>query len=212
LEDVVVGPEGDGGTGLLSRLALAQRAGGDPVDETHGPDVTVCLDLDLEAVGQRVDYRDAHAVRTTGDGVPAAAELAPGVQDRQHHLDGGLALGLDDAHRDAAAVVDHPDSAVGQDRDLDPVAVPRERLVDGVVDDLLHHVVQTAFSGGADVHAGTLADGFEPLENADVLGSVGLVGRYGSGTGDRWCRHYRWSVRVVGMIGSFGTVVSHVVG
>ena len=44
-----------------------------------------------------------------------------------------------------------------------------ERLVDGVVDDLVDEVVQAAHAGRADVHAGPLADGLEALEDGDVL-------------------------------------------
>ena len=44
------------------------------------------------------------------------------------------------------------------------VAVAGQRLVDGVVDDLEHHVVQTgAVIGVADVHAGALAHRIEAL-------------------------------------------------
>jgi hypothetical protein len=63
------------------------------------------------------------------------------------------------------------------DPDLDRVAVPCERLVDGVVDDLENEVMQTARPGGADVHAGPLADGVEPLENGYVFGAVTSFGQ-----------------------------------
>ena len=56
--------------------------------------------------------------------------------------------------------------------DLDAVAEAGQRLVDGVVHDLLHQVVQAALAGGADVHAGTLADGLEALEHLDRAGVV----------------------------------------
>lgn len=86
-------------------------------------------------------------MQTTGDRVAAAAELAARVQHGQHDLDGRLPLGGDDAHRDAAAVVDDADTAVGQDRDVDRVRVTGECLVDGVVHDLLHQVVQAPLTG-----------------------------------------------------------------
>jgi hypothetical protein len=153
------------------------------------------VDLDLEPVGQRVHDRDADAVQTPGDRVPAAAELAAGVEHGEHHLDGRLPLGLDDVDRDAAAVVEHPDTAVGQQRHLDGVAVPGQGLVDGVVDHLVDQVVQPALTGGADVHARTLADRVEPLENGDrtgvVVGVVTIallgrgVGRTGRGLTDQ---------------------------
>lgn len=139
--------------------------------EALGPD----LDGDLR--GQRVHDGDAHAVQTTGDGVAAASELAARVQDGEHDLDRGLPLGGDDAHGDATAVVDDADAAVGQDRDVDRVRVTRQGLVDGVVHDLLHHVVKATLTGRADVHAGSLADRVQPFEDGDRTGVVrGLCG------------------------------------
>ena len=60
------------------------------------------------------------------------------------------------------------------DRDRDRVAVAGQRLVHRVVHDLVDEVVQAADPGRADVHAGTLANGLEALEDRDVLGVVAL--------------------------------------
>ena len=133
----------------------------------------VALDLHLDPGGERVDDRDADAVQAAGDGVAAPAELAAGMQDGEHDLDGRLPLALDHVDGDAAAVVADAHAAVGQDRDVDRVAVAREGLVDGVVDDLVDQVVQAALAGGADVHAGALADSLETLEDGDVARVVG---------------------------------------
>ena len=74
--------------------------------------------------------------------------------------------------RDAAAVVRDGDRAVGVDDDLDVIAVAGQRFVDGVVDELVDHVVQAVHVGVADVHARPLADGLEPLEDLDVGAGV----------------------------------------
>src|SRR5690606_6345012 len=79
--------------------------------------------------------------------------------------------------RDAAAVVVDADAAVGEDRHVDEVAVPRERLVDRVVDDLVDEVVETTRPGRADVHAGALADRFEALEHLGGTRPVTGLGR-----------------------------------
>lgn len=129
-------------------------------------------DLGVHAAGERVDHGDAHAVQAARDGVAAAAELAAGVQDRHDDLDGRPPLGGVQVHGDAAAVVRHAHAAVGLQRDVDAGGVAGQRLVHGVVHDLVHEVMQAPRAGGADVHAGALADGLEALEHGDGAGAV----------------------------------------
>ena len=53
---------------------------------------------------------------------------------------------------------------------VDIGGVAGERLVDGVVDDLVHHVMQAgAVIGVADIHARPLAHGVEALEDLDRI-------------------------------------------
>ena len=134
--------------------------------------------------GQGVDDRRADAVQTAGRRVGAAAELAAGVQPGHDDLDAGQAGLRLDVDRDAATVVAHLDEPSACRRDVDPVAVAGERLVDGVVDDLPQAVHEAAGVGGADVHARALADRLEPLEHRQVLGGVaatpGRAGRLAS--------------------------------
>ena len=132
----------------------------------------------MSVARQRVDHRDADAVQTAGDLVAAAAELAAGVQHGQRHRQRRAAPGP------GAVSVGMPRplsstriAAVGLEGEDDPVAVAGQRLVDRVVHDLPDQVVQAALAGGADVHAGALADRLEALEHLDrggvVLDAVG---------------------------------------
>ena len=59
--------------------------------------------------------------------------------------------------------------------DADFAAVPRECLVDRVVDHLVDEMVKPPRPGRANVHTGPLADRFQALEDGDVLGAVGVV-------------------------------------
>ena len=133
----------------------------------------------MEALGERVDDRDADAVQAAGDFVAAAvAELAAGVQGGEDHLGRGPLLFLQFVDRDAAAVVDDRAAVVRVQDDPDAVAVAGDRLVDGVVDDLVDEVVEAARAGRADVHAGALAHRLEPFEDGDVLGPIGAGARF----------------------------------
>ena len=86
LEDLRVGEEVDRRAGVaLVRLAddldVGQR---DAALELLAVDLAVAAHLGDEPLGERVDDRDADAVQAAGDLVAVAAELAAGVQLRQH--------------------------------------------------------------------------------------------------------------------------------
>ena len=123
-------------------------------------------------------------MQAAGDLVALAAELAAGVEHREHDLGrrlvGVLGMRVD---RDAAPVVDDAAAAIGKQRHIDAGRVARERLVDRVVDDLVDEVVEARRAGRADVHPGPFAHRLEALENGDVLGRVrhALVPDRGSG-------------------------------
>ena len=137
-------------------------------------DVFAVADLDLQPFGQRVDDRRTYAVQTAGHLVAAAAELAAGVQNGKDDRDRrqtGLAV---DADGNASAVVGDANDVALLYYHVNFGAVACERLVDGVIDDLIHQMVQTARSGRTDVHARALAHRFESFEHLYLVGAVFL--------------------------------------
>jgi hypothetical protein len=188
VEDAVVEAPADGGASPLAARQLAHL-----LDLAHphallvalAPQVPVAPHLDLEPRRQRVGHRRADAVQAARDLVAAAAELAAGVQageDELERRDAGL---LVDADRDAATVVVDGDDALGIDLHDDLGAVPGERLVDRVVDDLPDEVVQPARARAADVHAGALAYRVEALEDLDLVRVVPIAGSRHASQGTR---------------------------
>ena len=175
VEDVGRGFEGDRRTGGLGLLQLLQGPVGHAKGEGLTPVVPVAEHLDDECARQGIDDRGTHTVQTTGDLVPAVTELATGVQHGEHQGDGGDVFDGVLLDRDATTVVTHSAASVVQQFDLDGVAVARQGLVDGVVDDLVDQVVQAALTGGPDVHAGTLANRLESFQHGDLPGIVGTV-------------------------------------
>ena len=109
--------------------------------------------FDVDAGRQRVHHGDAHAVQAAGDRVAAATELAAGMQLGHHGFHAGNAFARHFVDRNASAVIHHAHAAVRQNRHFDVRSVACQRLIDGVVDDLVHQVVQASGAGGADVHA-----------------------------------------------------------
>src|SRR5690606_12589541 len=109
--------------------------------------------------------------------VAVVVELATSVQHGEDHLRRRAVFFLVDVYRDAAAVVRHRHRAVLVDGHQDLVGVTGQGLVDGVVDDLEHHVMQAgAVVHVADVHAGPLAHGLEAAQHGDPARIVGLGG------------------------------------
>ena len=182
-EDLDRGHEGELGAAPARRRAdhRERRLGLAAILEADQVLVLIAPDAQLEPLGQRIDHRHANAVEPARHLVGVLVELAAGVQLGHDHFGGGHAFAFVDAGRDAAAVVAHRDRAVGIQDHLDPVAKAGERLVDGVIDDLEHHVVQAGtVVGVADVHAGLAAHRFQTLQDLDGGGVVDAArGRLG---------------------------------
>ena len=82
-------------------------------------------------------------MQTAGHLIASAAELAAGMEHRENNLQRRLTgLGLD-VHGDTPAVIGDGDGVSGVNGDGDVLAVPRQGLVDGIVHDFIHQVVQT---------------------------------------------------------------------
>ena len=144
--------------------------------------LAVAPDGELEPFRERVDDADADAVEAARDlvgiVVGGVLELPAGVELGHDDLGRRDAfLGMDSG-RDAAAIVLDRDRAVGVQLDEDPVAMAGKRLVDRIVRDLEHHVVEArAVVGVADVHAGALAHRVEALEDLDAFGVIDALVR-----------------------------------
>ena len=135
--------------------------------------LAVAPDRELEPARQRVDDGDADAVQAAGHLVGVLVEFSAGMQLRHDDFGGRHAFALVHVGRNAAAVVAHGAGAVGIERDDDLLGVAGQRLVDGVVDDLIDHVMQAgAVVGVADIHARPLAHGIEALEHLDRFGAI----------------------------------------
>src|SRR5262249_39235168 len=138
------------------------------------PDRAAAADLEVEPLAQRVDDRDTDAVQTARNLVRRMLELAAGMQHGEHHLGGGFSRLFVRIDWNATTVVTDRHRAIGMQDDLDRVAEPGERLLDGIVHHLVHEMVQAVGAGIADVHGRALTDRFETFENLDVARSVRL--------------------------------------
>ena len=101
------------------------------------------MDLNGQPLAQSVDHGRAHAVEAAGDLIAPAAELSAGVEYGEHHLQGraaGLSL---DIHGDSPAVIRDGDGIALVDLHGDLGAIACQRLVNGVIHDLINKMMQT---------------------------------------------------------------------
>ena len=112
-------------------------------------------------------------MQATGDLVAVPAELAAGVELRQHDRQRRQILLGHEVDRDAVTPVPNRDGMVRMEDHLDALVASREGLVDGVVDDLVEEVMEAPLTRRADVHARAQPDRLEALENGDVFCCIG---------------------------------------
>ena len=152
---------GRGADDLERRNRIAER-------EAHVMLLAVAPDREVEPFAERVDHRNADAVQAARNLVRVLVrrvlELPAGVQLGHDDFGSRNALFAVDARRDAAAIVLDRNRAVRVQLDQNLVAMPRQRLVDRIVRNLEHHVVQArSVVGVADVHARRLRTASSPL-------------------------------------------------
>jgi hypothetical protein len=178
---VPVSRSGDDVLGLGRVTDPLDRALRDPTPVGLAVQPAVATHLGDEQLGQRVDHRDADAVQPAGDRVGLRVELAAGVQDGEHDLEGRATLLLVQVDRDPGAVVADPDppsaSRVTSIAEHRPASASSTEL---------STTSQTRWcSPRSPVEPmympGPLADGLEPLEDGDVLRAVVAGGGTGSG-------------------------------
>ena len=115
-------------------------------------------------------------MQAAGHLVGILVEFPAGVQLGHDDLGRRDAFLVVDAGRNAPPVVGDGDRAVGVEGDGDEFRVARQRLVDGVVDHFVDHVMQArAVVGVADVHARPLAHGVQAAQHLDRIRAVGFA-------------------------------------
>ena len=122
-----------------------------------------------------IDAGNPDAVQTAGNFITAFVELTARVEYRHDDFQRRAFFFGHDARGNATPVILYRYGIIFVNNDLDGVAVPGHSLVDGVIDDLPNEVVETLGGGVANVHRGAHPNGFEALQNLDVVGPV--IGR-----------------------------------
>ena len=78
-------------------------------------------------------------------------------------------------HWNTTSIICDANDIAGQNHHIDLVAVTGERLIDRIVHDLIHQMMQTARAGGTDVHPRTLPNSLQPFQNLYLVFIVCLI-------------------------------------
>ncbi len=155
---------------LLTHFAdHGQRLGRITIGKGHGMHLRVFFDLNFDPSRQGVNNTDTHPVQTAGEFVIFAREFTACVQTGQDQLNPRYAMLRMNIHRHTSTVVGHSHAAVGQQSDLDSIAVSAHGFVYRVVDHLLDQVIRALRVG---VHAGATSNRFKARQDFNTLGVI----------------------------------------
>ena len=160
--------EGNLGARFFRPADFPQRSQGNSAFVILFPGGLVAPNFQVQGLGQRIHATYSDAVQTAGHFVTVAIELTTGMELGEHHLRRGDALFFMDVHRNATSVIRHGDRVVHMNDAFDRRGVPREGLVHGVVDHLIHQVMQPGFARGADVHRRPQPHSFQAFQDLDA--------------------------------------------
>ena len=100
-------------------------------------------------------------MQTAGNLIASAAEFAAGVQNGEHNLHGGNSHLRLNANRNAASIVHNGDGVVAVNVNINIFTVSGQSLVDTVVHNLIHKMVEPPFRSRTYVHTRPFANGFK---------------------------------------------------
>ena len=130
---------------------------------------------DFHPLTQSIDDGDTNAMQASRNLVTTGSEFATGMQHRQNGFKGTFPSAGVHIGGNPPAVVTDGHRAVLTQHHQNSVAMAREGLIDRVIHHLINQVVQTSWSGGADVHARAFADRFKSLQDLDLFRPVGVL-------------------------------------
>ena len=171
-EDGAVGPELLAGTCLVGIANDLHVVEGLSLLILLLVDMTITVHLRQHVRRQSVHTAHTHTVQTTRDLIGTLVELTSGMEHGHHDLEGALMHLLVLVDRDTTTVIKHGNRVVLVDGHLNMRAVAGHRLVDGVVDGLVHQVVQTLLTNIANIHGRTLTHSLQALKYLDVTRGI----------------------------------------
>ena len=175
LEHFGVGQETHVQTVIVGCSFILERARNVTSLETLGIARSLIAVINLHPRGKRVYNGCTNAVKSSGIFVAVTAEFAACVQNGVDHLQRGNAHFGVDATRDTATVILYGYTVIRVKRDLNTLTAARQCFVDGVIDNFIYQMVQTACRGRPDIHTRSLTDGLQALQYLNLTFVINVL-------------------------------------
>lgn len=175
LEDVGVGPKGNGGPASGRRSCAGGRGERDAPRVLLHPADSIAPHLGCQTARQGAGDTGPDTEEAHGHSVAAARLRHPGVHAGQQSFEAGTAGVPGGLDGDTGPVVGDTYAAVGREGDLDGAGTAGQDFVHRPFGDIEHDLVQATLAGRADVHSRPLPNGFQSLQHLDAAGVVRVV-------------------------------------
>ena len=130
----------------------------------------------LEPGRQCIHYRNADAVQTARDLIGILVKFTASVKLGHNHLGRRYPLFLVDINRNTAAIIGHTHRAITVQNNFDNIAIPGQSFIDGVINNLIDHMVETGtVIGITNIHTRAFAYRIEAFQNLNRLGIISLI-------------------------------------
>ena len=126
---------------------------------------SVPVDLNLEPDRERIHHGRTDTVKTAGYFISAAAELSARMQNRKYHFDCRNSQFLLNIDGNSSSVVLDCHGIVAMYRHFNLAAVTGQCLIDGIIHNFVHEMMQSPRRGRTDVHARSLPNCFQTFQN-----------------------------------------------
>ncbi|OAV74332.1 hypothetical protein Barb7_02180 [Bacteroidales bacterium Barb7] len=108
-------------------------------------------------------------MQTTGHLIAFLVEFTAGMEHREHHFQRRFTFFLVEIDRNASPVVNDGHRVILVDKYINVLAMTCQRLVNGVIHDLVNQMMKSLFADVANVHGRPFAHGFQSFKHLNTL-------------------------------------------
>ena len=135
-------------------------------------DLTFTVNCNFQPVRQCIYNRCPNAMKSSGYFVSSTAEFSSRMKNSKYHLNCRFSSFMVDACRNSTSIIFHSDRIIHVDRDLDMSAISSQCLINGIIYDLIHQMVQSPEGSIINIHTRSFSDRLKSFQYLNLICSV----------------------------------------